>query len=355
LQYMSPEHLQGKPVTAQSDIFALGCVLYELVAGRAPALIGAEPSTQDLIGWNQMSRVPPRLDKLCPHVPVPVANAIQHMIAKEPANRPLCMQQVARELKTLQSRYTRMLTDPPRDLWRSNLPPRHVTAIAPELPVNTTEPDSNCGYFEDSEPAAFNQNSAQKTEPLPLLTPAPASTLNEDSTPVGGVLRPGASQAVPGRRSIRAQWAGAVMHLAITARRASSLVPRMAARWWAVAALFGVTIGVGLVYGRRYLLTSTRTLASSSATAPASRARGMARSGMTAASRQDRTFTPALVASARPSTTTVSVASLPSASARERPSPIKPTGAGSSASKPPTRKSKRDVPEPPFKLDDIVF
>jgi hypothetical protein len=50
LQCMSPEHLQGNPVTAQSDIVALGCILYELVSGCAPALMGMEASTQNLIG-----------------------------------------------------------------------------------------------------------------------------------------------------------------------------------------------------------------------------------------------------------------------------------------------------------------
>jgi serine/threonine protein kinase len=44
LQYMAPEQLQGFPADARSDVFAFGCVLYEMVAGR-PAFARATPAS----------------------------------------------------------------------------------------------------------------------------------------------------------------------------------------------------------------------------------------------------------------------------------------------------------------------
>lgn len=122
-QYMSPEHMEGRPVTAQSDIYALGSVLYELLAAMAPALIGLEEVSSYAIGYSQIHRVPPRLDEVASHVPRYVARVFQRMLAKDASERHASMAEVSAELRSLQSRFgseNKSESGCLRELWQAS-------------------------------------------------------------------------------------------------------------------------------------------------------------------------------------------------------------------------------------------
>ncbi|HVU01233.1 MAG TPA: protein kinase [Polyangiaceae bacterium] len=125
LPYMSPEHLQGLRVTAQSDIFALGAMLYEMLAGRAPCLLGIEEPTMNAIAWAQINRRPPPLPELAPSVPRHVDRIVQRMIAKSPADRFATMQEVADALRAAGDRIATETGEsvvPQRPLWVRSKP-----------------------------------------------------------------------------------------------------------------------------------------------------------------------------------------------------------------------------------------
>ena len=82
--YMSPEQAVGDPdVDHRADIYALGCVLFEMLAGEPPF---TAPNVQGLIA-KIVADPPTRLARRRPDVPAHVEQAVHRAIAKTPADR----------------------------------------------------------------------------------------------------------------------------------------------------------------------------------------------------------------------------------------------------------------------------
>ena len=79
LQYMSPEQLEGKEADARSDIFAFGCVLYEMLTGM-PAFFGGSRASI-------IAAIMDRDPKPLPGMPPALASAINRCVAKDPDYR----------------------------------------------------------------------------------------------------------------------------------------------------------------------------------------------------------------------------------------------------------------------------
>ena len=84
LQYMAPEQLQGLPADARTDVFAFGCVLYEMVTGRR-AFTGDTPAS---VIAAILEREPAPMAGGSDPIPVPVLDAIvRTCLAKNPDDR----------------------------------------------------------------------------------------------------------------------------------------------------------------------------------------------------------------------------------------------------------------------------
>ena len=82
-QYMSPEQLEGREADARSDIFAFGCVLFEMTTGKR-AFVGQ--SQASLIG-SIMEKQPPPVSSLQPLAPPALDRVIHSCLAKDPDDR----------------------------------------------------------------------------------------------------------------------------------------------------------------------------------------------------------------------------------------------------------------------------
>jgi serine/threonine protein kinase/tetratricopeptide (TPR) repeat protein len=81
--YMSPEQAHGQHLDARSDIYSLGCVLYEMLAGQPP-FQGA--TAQSLLARHAIEPVP-SIQTVRPTVPEQLELAIKKALAKVPADR----------------------------------------------------------------------------------------------------------------------------------------------------------------------------------------------------------------------------------------------------------------------------
>jgi len=82
--YMSPEQAAGLPtIDHRSDLYSLGCVLYECLAGRPPFSHRLEAVVLQL----QQSEPPPDVRPFRPDVPEPLADALLTAMAKRPEER----------------------------------------------------------------------------------------------------------------------------------------------------------------------------------------------------------------------------------------------------------------------------
>jgi serine/threonine protein kinase/tetratricopeptide (TPR) repeat protein len=95
--YLAPETVDGGGIVdGRADIFSLGCVAHECIAGK-PVFRGHEPG---VLLAKLMLEDPPHLSELVPEVPRPVGDLIARMLAKNPERRPTAAQ-VLRTLSAL--------------------------------------------------------------------------------------------------------------------------------------------------------------------------------------------------------------------------------------------------------------
>ncbi|MGH9800339.1 MAG: FlgO family outer membrane protein [Blastocatellia bacterium] len=93
--YMSPEQALGKDVDGRSDLFSLGVVFYELLAGRLPFAGNSMPATIDAI----LHADPPSVSKFNNQVTADLERIVHWMLEKDPARRYKSMRHLIDDLE----------------------------------------------------------------------------------------------------------------------------------------------------------------------------------------------------------------------------------------------------------------
>ncbi len=82
-EFMSPEQLLGDPVDARTDIYALGCILYQMLSGAKPF----DADTREQMIRRRLHEPPPHVRDLVSSVPKRIDTLIAYMLARSTAER----------------------------------------------------------------------------------------------------------------------------------------------------------------------------------------------------------------------------------------------------------------------------
>jgi serine/threonine protein kinase len=89
VDYVAPEQIEGSPPDARGDVYALGCVLYEMLTGEAPF---ASQKGGMAKMWAQVNAEPAAVRDSRPDVPPALEEVVQRAMAKTPEARPTAME-----------------------------------------------------------------------------------------------------------------------------------------------------------------------------------------------------------------------------------------------------------------------
>ncbi len=170
IPYMAPEQALAVGVTPQTDIFAAGVVLWEMLAMRRLFRGDSDP---ELLRQVVRAEIPP-LHEQNEKVPTDVAQLIHKMLEQRAANRPASMHEVENELHRMVARHFGEVTQ--ADLARWAAPYLEENKRAPTMALPVAGPDEPEG-----DPTEPTPEIGVITEPTPAPEPDALSAAAQDA------------------------------------------------------------------------------------------------------------------------------------------------------------------------------
>ncbi len=188
-KYLSPEQVRGRKLDGRADLYSLGLVLYECLAGRVPFLGETDADT----ALARLNRDPTDLTRLRPTLPYGLAPLIHKLLSRKPDDRPATGAEVRNELQRIAGQPRNDLTsDVTRDGTRGT-PPRGTP------PRGTSQRGTRSGQTPTQRTTGSTPTVPSGTGPNGRRSSPITATRNP--TPVSGYqpVRPGRAVGAPVR------------------------------------------------------------------------------------------------------------------------------------------------------------
>lgn len=191
-KYLSPEQVRGKRLDGRADLYSLGLVLYECLAGRVPFLGETDADT----ALARLQRDPTDLGQLRPTLPRGLVVLIHRLLARNPNHRPRDGDELRAALADVANEPPPHIDSTPAEpaprLQSPVRPVRPVRAPSPEPPARTSPPAAEpipgevAAHGTTSQVAITDGPRTGEGADAPSAradTPAAASSAARDSTP----------------------------------------------------------------------------------------------------------------------------------------------------------------------------
>lgn len=170
-KYLSPEQVRGKKLDGRADLYSLGLVLYECLAGRVPFLGESDADT----ALARLQRDPTDLTRLRPTLPTGLVDLIHQTLARNPDHRPATGHELRNALLRVDT------TAPYVDQTPAEPPRRTPAAMRPAIPG---EPDVI------GTPPSGSRTADERPNSRPTTATATQPARNPgDHTPRAGTIR----------------------------------------------------------------------------------------------------------------------------------------------------------------------
>ena len=172
--YMAPEQVRGEDPSPQTDIYALGVVLYEMLTGGERPFTGEQATisgtTGEKVRWEQTHLNPPDARRFNRDLSAGAAALLQACLSKDPSGRPASVLDVQNRLVSAEAVPEAAIEERPEDL---------PTILEPEPPQVEFLPQAPLAELEDGIPTTLEPEEPQEALPSAALAPDPVDPVEE--------------------------------------------------------------------------------------------------------------------------------------------------------------------------------